>query len=147
LVSNDSKTEENPDLFQTEPGDELLFNFDELVYSSGKKEIEKEEDIFIWVEEMPEFPGGEIALQKYIASAVKYPVIAQEMNIQGKVFISFVIDELGNTTDVNIARGVDASLDNEALRVIRSLPKWKPGKQGGKAVKVRYFVPINFELR
>ncbi len=146
LVSNTTNTTEDPDWFETEPGQDLLLNYNEIVYSSGKKEIE-EEEIFIHVEEMPEFPGGDISLQRYIANAIKYPVIAQEIGIQGKVFVSFVIDEFGNINDVNIIRGVDPSLDNEALRVIRSLPQWKPGKQGGKAVKVRYYVPINFELR
>ncbi|MEZ5107204.1 MAG: energy transducer TonB [Draconibacterium sp.] len=147
LVSNNTNTTADPDLFETEPGQDLLFNYNEIVYSSGKKEIEKEEEIFIRVEEMPEFPGGDISLQRYIANAIKYPIVAQEIGIQGKVFVSFVIDELGKITDVSIVRGVDSSLYNEALRVIRSLPKWKPGKQGGKAVKVRCYVPINFELR
>jgi len=147
LVSNNTNTTEDPDLFETEPDQGLLLNYTDIAYSSEKKEIEKEEEIFISVEEMPEFPGGDISLQRYIANAIKYPVVAQEIGIQGKVFVSFVIDEFGNITDVNIARGIDPSLDNEALRVIRLLPKWKPGKQGGKAVKVRYYVPINFELR
>jgi protein TonB len=85
-------------------------------------------------------------LQQYLANSINYPLIAQENGIQGKVFISFVINENGDISDVTLVRGVDAALDKEALRVIRSLPKWKPGKQGGKAVKVRYNVPINFEL-
>lgn len=146
LVSNDSQTDENPDLFTTDPADEFPLDFNELVLTSQQKNVEKEEEIVDFAEVMPEFPGGVLSLQKFIANAVKYPVIAQENGIQGKVFVSFVIDEFGNVTNAKLVRSVDASLDNEALRVIRSLPKWKPGMQGGKAVKVRYFVPINFEL-
>ncbi len=145
LADDGAIVDDDPALFDTDPVDDFPFNFDDLVSTSRNIKHEEEEIVLI-PEEMPEFPGGDLALQKFIADAVKYPVIAQEMNIQGKVFVSFVIDEFGNVTDANIVRGVDASLDNEALRVIRTLPKWKPGKQGGKAVKVRYFVPINFEL-
>lgn len=147
LVDNDVQTNENPDLFETDPVDDFPLNFDELILLSRQKNVEKEEEYVTFAEVMPEFPGGIAALQRFIANAVKYPVIAQENGIQGKVFVSFIIDELGNVTNENIVRSVDASLDNEALRVIRSLPKWKPGMQGGKAVKVKYFVPINFELK
>jgi protein TonB len=86
-------------------------------------------------------------LRQYLANAVKYPVIAQENGIKGKVYVSFVVDETGNIASVDLLRGVDVSLDNEALRVVRSLPKWKPGKQGGKPVKVLFSVPIQFELQ
>lgn len=146
LVSNDTQTSDNPDLFTSDPADEFPLNFNELVLASQQKKVEKEEVIVDFAEVMPEFPGGIRSLQKFIADAVKYPVIAQENGVQGKVFVSFVIDEFGIVSNATIVRSVDASLDNEALRVIRSLPKWKPGMQGGKAVKVRYFVPINFEL-
>jgi protein TonB len=146
LVNNETEVDVSLDVFDTEIGDDQLFNFDELVFSPGKNEIDKEEEIYVFVEEQPQFPGGERALQQYLANSINYPLIAQENGIQGKVFISFVINENGDISDVTLVRGVDAALDKEALRVIRSLPKWKPGKQGGKAVKVRYNVPINFEL-
>lgn len=146
LVGNDTQTDENPDLFVTDPAEEFTVNFNELILTSHQKNVEKEEEIVNFAEVMPEFPGGVLSLQKFIADAVKYPSIALENEIQGKVYVSFVINEFGNVTNATIVRGVDESLDNEALRVIRSLPKWKPGLQGGKAVKVRYFVPINFEL-
>ena len=96
---------------------------------------------------MPEFPGGEEALRKYIAQSVKYPVIAQENGIQGRVYVSFVVNTKGKVTDVKIARGVDPNLDKEAIRVVNAMPAWKPGKQRGKAVKVSYTVPINFVLQ
>ncbi len=112
-----------------------------------KKEEEEETQVFFIVEEMPEFPGGELALRKFIAQSIKYPVIAQENGIQGKVYVNFVVDRDGSVTNAKIARGVDPSLDKEAMRVVNSLPKWKPGKQRGKAVKVSYTVPINFVLQ
>ena len=104
-------------------------------------------EIFYKVEEMPEFPGGELALKKYIASNVKYPAIAQENGIQGKVYVTFIIDKKGKVNDVQISRGVDPDLDKEAIRVISSLPKWKPGKQRGKTVNVSYTIPITFGLQ
>ena len=96
---------------------------------------------------MPEFPGGELALRKYIANAIKYPVIAQENGIQGKVYVTFVVGKDGSIGNAQVARGVDPSLDKEALRVVNSLPKWKPGKQRGKAVRVSYNLPVKFTLQ
>jgi protein TonB len=106
-----------------------------------------EEEVFFVVEQMPEFPGGEKALREFIAKSLKYPSVAQEMGIQGKVYVSFVVDKNGNVTKAIIARGVDPSLDKEALRVINALPKWAPGKQRGQAVSVSFTVPINFTLQ
>ncbi len=114
---------------------------------TAKEEEAEDAAVFFIVEEMPEFPGGQLALRKFIAQAVKYPVIAQENGIQGKVFVNFVVGKDGSITGAKISRGVDPSLDKEALRVVNSLPKWKPGKQGGKAVRVSYTVPINFQLQ
>jgi len=98
------------------------------------------------VEQMPEFPGGERALQKFLSSSVKYPRIATENGIQGKVFVNFVVDRSGSISNVKIIRGVDQSLDQEAMRVVKSMPKWIPGKQNGEAVRVSFTVPINFVL-
>lgn len=106
-----------------------------------------EEQIFVIVEDMPEFPGGEIALLKWIAKSVKYPVIAQENGITGRVHLNFVINETGGIDNIVVTRGVDPSLDKEAVRVIKQMPKWKPGKQRGKAVKVSFSLPINFQLQ
>lgn len=106
----------------------------------------KNGDVYFIVEDMPEYPGGDSALRDYIANNVKYPEVAKKNGVQGKVYITFIVDVDGSTSDAKVARGVDPSLDKEALRVVSSLPKWKPGKQKGKAVKVSYTVPINFAL-
>jgi len=104
------------------------------------------EQVFFVVEEKPEYPGGEQALRQYIATAVKYPDDAVKKGIQGKVYVTFVIGTDGNVRDAKIARGVDPSLDAEALRVVGNLNGWKPGKRKGIPVNVSYTVPINFKL-
>ncbi len=112
------------------------------------EEEEEEETIFMVVEKMPEFPGGQQALFKYLSENVKYPVIAQENGIQGRVICQFVVNRDGSIVDVVVVRsGGDASLDKEAMRVIKSMPKWSPGQQRGKAVRVKYTVPVNFRLQ
>ena len=111
-------------------------------------EEEEEETIFMVVESMPEFPGGQQALFKFLAENVKYPVIAQENGIQGRVICQFVVNKDGSIVDVQAVRSSgEASLDKEAIRVIKSMPKWKPGKQRGKPVRVKYTVPVNFRLQ
>ena len=111
-------------------------------------EEEEEDVIFQVVESMPEFPGGQPALFKYLAENVKYPVIAQENGIQGRVICQFVVNKDGSIVDVVAVRSSgEASLDKEAIRVIKSMPKWKPGKQRGKPVRVKYTVPVNFRLQ
>ena len=111
-------------------------------------EEEEEEVIFMVVETMPEFPGGQQALFKYLGENVKYPVIAQENGIQGRVICQFVVNRDGSIVDVVVVRSSgEPSLDKEALRVINSMPKWKPGKQRGKPVRVKYTVPVNFRLQ
>ena len=111
-------------------------------------EEEEEEVVFVVVESMPEFPSGQQALFKYLSENVKYPVIAQENGIQGRVICQFVVNKDGSIVDVEVVRsGGDPSLDKEAIRVIKSMPKWKPGKQRGKAVRVKYTVPVNFKLQ
>ncbi len=102
--------------------------------------------VFEVAEVPPAFPGGETALMKYISDNVKYPKVAAENNIQGKVIVQFVVDNTGKVVDSKIARKVEPSLDAEALRVINSMPNWIPGKQGGQNVSVRYYVPVNFRL-
>jgi protein TonB len=111
------------------------------------EEEPEEPQVFFIVEDMPEFPGGELALRKYIAENVRYPEMAKENDIQGTVYVRFVVDEQGKVTNVEVMRGVDPLLDKEAVRVVQSLPKWKPGKQRGKAVKVSHSVPIKFALQ
>lgn len=107
---------------------------------------EDEPEIFVHVERMPQFPGGDRALLKFLAEKTIYPEIAKENGIQGRVFVSFVINKKGEVVDIRLARGVDPSLDKEALRVVSLLPKWTPGKQREKAVNVAFNVPINFRL-
>jgi TonB family protein len=104
------------------------------------------DDVFVIVEDMPVFPGGEEALRKWIGENVKYPVPAAENGIHGKVYVQFVVEADGSVSRAKVVRGVDPSLDAEALRVVNASPKWKPGYQGGKAVPVSYTVPINFAL-
>ncbi|MBQ7439463.1 MAG: energy transducer TonB [Paludibacteraceae bacterium] len=112
------------------------------------EEEEEEEVVFVVVEKMPEFPGGQQALFKYLSENVKYPVIAQENGIQGRVICQFVVNRDGSIVDVEVVRsGGDPSLDKEAVRVIKSMPKWKPGQQRGKPVRVKYTVPVNFKLQ
>jgi len=112
------------------------------------EEEEEEEVVFVVVESMPEFPGGQQALFKYLAENVKYPVIAQENGIQGRVICQFVVNKDGKIVDVEVVRsGGDPSLDKEAVRVIKSMPNWKAGKQRGKAVRVKYTLPVNFKLQ
>lgn len=106
----------------------------------------KKGDVYFIVEEMPKFPGGDNALREYIGASVKYPEEAKKKGIHGKVYVSFVVDVDGTVSGVTIARGVAPSLDKESLRVVRGLPKWTPGKEKGKPVKVQYTVPINFAL-
>ena len=103
--------------------------------------------VFDVVEEMPSFPGGNAALMSYLNSNTKYPVVAQENGVQGRVIVSFVVERDGSISDVKVARSVDPSLDREAQRVVKSMPKWKPGKQNGSAVRVKYTVPVVFRLQ
>lgn len=102
--------------------------------------------VFDVVEEMPHFPGGAAALQAFLSSNTKYPVVAQENGVQGRVIVSFVVERDGSITDVRVVRSVDPSLDREASRVVRSMPRWSPGKQNGSAVRVKYTVPVVFRL-
>lgn len=118
---------------------------EELPVISCTDEVVEEEEVHIFViaEEMPEFRGN---LLKYVAEHVVYPEVAKENDIQGTVYIGFVINEKGKVTDVTLVRGVDPILDKEALKVVENLPDWKPGKQSGKNVKVRMNIPIKFQL-
>jgi protein TonB len=111
------------------------------------QEAEAEPEPFVVVEEMPLFPGGEKALLDYIAANTQYPEIAKENNIQGKVIVRFCVTPKGGVSQVSVLKGVDPELDKEAIRVVNTLPTFKPGKQGGKPVPVWYMVPIAFTLK
>lgn len=113
-----------------------------------KEEEEPEDVIFYVVESMPEFPGGTQAMYKYIGENLKYPVIAQENGIQGRVVCQFTVNKDGSLVDIEVVRSAgDPSLDKEAVRVIKSMPKWKPGKQRNQPVRVKFTLPVNFKLQ
>lgn len=121
----------------------------EIVFRPAVVEEEDptETQIFSVVEEMPQFPGGDMELMKYLSKNIKYPVIAQENGIQGRVICTFTVNKDGKIVDIEVVRGVDPSLDKEAMRVIGTMPPWKPGKQLGKAVRVKYTLPVSFRLQ
>ena len=106
----------------------------------------EKDEVYLIADEMPEFKGGDENIPQFIITNVKYPLTAMSKGIQGKVFVSFVIDEKGKVTDVKVKRSVNPELDAEAVRVISAMPDWKPGKNKGKPVKVTYTMPINFKL-
>ena len=108
---------------------------------------EEETKVFDVVEQMPSFPGGPSALMQYLSSNIKYPVVAEENGVQGRVVCTFVVEKDGSITDVRVVKSVDPSLDKEAVRVVKSMPKWIPGKQNGSAVRVKYTVPVTFRLQ
>ena len=103
--------------------------------------------VFTVVEQMPSFPGGDAALMAYLSKNIQYPPIAEENGIQGRVVATFVVERDGSITDVQVMRGVDPSLDREAIRVLKGMPRWIPGKQNGSAVRVKYTVPVTFRLQ
>lgn len=111
------------------------------------KHVVEETKIFTVVEQMPMYPGGDAALMGYLRDNIKYPTVAAENGVQGRVVVGFVVERDGSITDVNILRGVDPSLDREAMRVVKSMPRWNPGKQNGSAVRVKYQVPVSFRLQ
>lgn len=151
VVVDSIKPEDQSQLAITDEQVETTVNKEVVeVVEQVQEEVEEEakEEVFIIVEEMPEFlDGGEAGLRAWIAKAIEYPVIAQENGIQGKVYVTFVVDKDGSISEAKVIRGVDPSLDKEALRVVNALPKWKPGKQRGKPVRVSYTVPISFVLQ
>lgn len=111
------------------------------------EEEPEEQTIFQVVETMPEFPGGQSALMQFLGKNIKYPTIAQENGTQGRVIVQFVVNRDGSIVDPVVARGVDPYLDKEALRVVSTMPKWTPGKQRGKTVRVKYTLPVTFRLQ
>mgnify|MGYP003463000513 FL=1 len=129
-----------------EEGGTVLKAVEEIATPEPPKH-EEENKVFDVVEQMPSFPGGPSALMAYLSSHVKYPAVAEENGIQGRVTVQFVVEKDGSVTDVKTMKSVDPSLDREAERVVKSMPKWIPGKQNGSAVRVKYFVPVVFRLQ
>jgi protein TonB len=120
---------------------------EEYVPVEVEEEEVQEQEIFQIVEEMPAYPGGDQKLMEYVAKNIKYPQIARETGIQGRVFVGFVVEPDGSVSNVKVLRGIGGGCDEEAVRVVKSMPKWKPGKQRGKAVRVSYMLPVNFKLQ
>lgn len=112
-----------------------------------QKSADTSGQVFAIVEKMPQFPGGEKAINEFISKTLQYPVIAQQNGIQGRVVCSFIINQDGSVTDAEVISGVDPSLDREALRIVSAMPKWTPGTQRGKAVRVKYTMPVTFTLQ
>lgn len=125
----------------------IVREYQNEVIVEEKKPEPVEDKVFTSVEQMPQFPGGDVALLKYISDHIKYPTIAMENNVQGKVVVQFVVTRDGSIGEVKVARGKDPDLDKEAVRVVKTLPKFIPGKMNGQAVNVWYTLPINFKLQ
>ena len=144
IVENDAEVEEST-IQASDETDKAV----EVKYVPVEEEEEEVEEqlIFQVVEEMPEFPGGMAECMKFLSKNIKYPPISAENGIQGRVIVQFVVNQDGSIVDPVVVRGVDSHLDKEALRVIQMMPKWKPGKQRGKAVRVKYTVPVMFRLQ
>lgn len=129
-----------------EEGGTVLKAVEEIAAPEPPKH-EEENKVFDVVEQMPSFPGGPAALMKYLSENMRYPAVAEENGIQGRVTVQFVVEKDGSVTDVRTMKSVDPALDREAERVVKSMPKWIPGKQNGSAVRVKYFVPVVFRLQ
>lgn len=149
IVEDDSDIQESTIQSSEETGQAVEIKYTAPVQVQEEEEEDPEEqEIFQVVEQMPEFPdGGMAGLMKYLGSSIRYPAIAAENGVQGRVTVQFVVNRDGSIVDAVVLRGVDPYLDKEALRVINGMPKWKPGMQRGKPVRVRYTVPVNFRLQ
>lgn len=130
-----------------EVGGAVLKAKEDIAAPEPPKHVVEETKIFTVVEQMPLFPGGDAALMGYLRDNIHYPTVAAENGVQGRVVVGFVVERDGSITDVNVLRSVDPSLDREAMRVVKSMPKWTPGKQNGSAVRVKYQVPVTFRLQ
>ena len=130
-----------------EVGGAVLKAKEDIAAPEPPKHVVEETKIFTVVEQMPMFPGGDPALMGYLRDNMHYPTVAAENGVQGRVVVGFVVERDGSITDVNVLRSVDPSLDREAMRVVKAMPKWTPGKQNGSAVRVKYQVPVTFRLQ
>lgn len=144
IMDNDAKVEEST--IQASDDTQKAVEVKYTPVEVEEEEVE-EQQIFQVVEEMPSFPGGTAECMKFLSKNIKYPTISQENGVQGRVIVQFVVNTDGSIVDAVVARGVDPYLDKEALRVVSMMPKWTPGKQRGKAVRVRYTLPVMFRLQ
>ena len=146
IVDDDTEVEETEIASTEETGQAMEIKY--VAPTVEEEEDPEEQTIFEVVEQMPEFPNGGMAgLMQFLSKNIKYPTIAQENGTQGRVTVQFVVNKDGSIVDAKVLRGVDPYLDKEALRVINSMPKWKPGMQRGKPVRVKYTVPVLFRLQ
>ena len=145
-VVDDEAEVEDIDINAEVDQDEVI---EEYVYEAPEIEEEEivEEEVFLSVEENPEFPGGTAKLLEYVQKNLKYPMMARESDIQGRVFVGFVVEKDGSISNVRVLRGIGGDCDEEAVRVVQTLPKFKPGKQRGNPVRVQYTLPIVFKLQ
>ena len=144
IVEDDVEVDEDIEI-DVDADDETVF--EEYIAPEEDEEEVLETEIFTVVESMPEFPGGMGELMKFLAKNIKYPPLAKESGIQGRVFINFVVEPTGAISNVKVLRGIGGGCDEEAVRVVASMPKWKPGKQRGKSVRVSYNLPVKFTLQ
>ncbi|MFW5915982.1 MAG: energy transducer TonB [Bacteroidota bacterium] len=145
IVDDDVEIEDELRLEQSEADENTEVSVD--AFAEEEEEEEEEQQTFVVVENMPEFEGGGInAFREYVQKNIEYPTTASENGIEGSVFVRFVVDTDGSVTDVEVMRGVDPSLDEEAMRVIRDAPEWVPGEQRGEKVRVQFTIPIVFKL-
>ena len=145
VVDNEAEVEDldiDAEIDQNEIIEEYTYEAPEI-----EEEDIQEEEIFLSVEENPEFPGGPAKLLEYVQKNLKYPMMARESDIQGRVFVGFVVEKDGSISNVRVLRGIGGGCDEEAVRVVQSLPKFKPGKQRGNPVRVQYTLPIVFKLQ
>lgn len=145
IVEDDVELEEELEIEDTEIDEDTEIEIVDI--ASDEEEEVADAEVFMVVETMPQFPGGTAALMKFLGENIKYPIIAQENGIQGRVFVNFVVNTDGSIVNVNVMRGVDPALDKEAVRVVKTMPRWQPGEQRGKKVRVSYTLPVNFQLR
>ncbi len=143
IVDDDVEIEEE---FTIDTEADVFTEVEEFTPIVVEEEEVEEEEIFTIVEDEPEFPGGQAALMQFLQDNLKYPTMAREAGIQGTVFVTFVVERDGNITDVRVLRGVGGGLDEEAVRVVQTMPKWTPGRQRGQAVRVQFNLPIRFVL-
>ena len=146
IIDDDIQVEEN--ILNLDDNDDLVIEIKDYVEGPEEEEIEEEEIPYVFVEQKPSFRGGDAnSFSKWVASKLVYPEIAKATGIQGRVMVAFSINTDGSVSNVRVTRSLDPALDKEAVRVISSSPKWTPGKQRDRAVKVSYSIPVIFQLR
>jgi protein TonB len=145
IVEDDVQVDDEIDIDVEADGNTEVQEY--VAVQSDEEESAEEQQIFMVVESMPEFPGGEAALHQYLAENIKYPQMAKESGIQGRVFVTFVVEKNGKVTDVKVLRGIGGGCDEEAIRVVKNMPSWAPGKQRGKPVRVQFNLPVKFTLQ